>query len=126
MSPPLAEALIPIVMFVALAAVVAFFIVYRHRGRQELQNTLRTAIDKGQELTPELIKQMGAPAEPPKDRDLRRALIAIAIGAAFLVFGFSLPDSGDNAPRAMAGIATFPIFIGLAFLAMHFLGSKEK
>lgn len=124
MSPSVAEAIIPVVMFIALAAVVAFFIVYRHRGRQELQNTLRTAIDKGQELTPELIKQMGAPAEPPKDRDLRRALISIAIGAAFIALGAGIPE--DEATQIFAGLASFPIFIGLAFLAMHFLGSKDN
>ena len=124
MSPPVLEALIPIVMFIALAAVVVFFIVYRHRGKQELQNTLRTAIDKGQELTPELIKQMGAPAEAPKDRDLRRALIAIAVGAAFLAMGFAIPE--EEAMQVFGGIASFPIFIGLAYLAMHFLGSKDN
>ena len=122
MSPALAEAIIPVVLFIAIGIVIAFFIVYRHRGRQELQNTLRAAIDKGQELTPELIKQIGTPAAP-RDRDLRRGFVSLAIGAAFVSLGFAIPE--DEAFQIFVGIASFPIFIGIAFLLMHFLGSKD-
>ena len=71
-----------------------------------------------------LIKQIGAPPEPAKDRDLRRALIAIAVGAGFLALGFAIPE--DEATQIFGGFASFPIFIGLAYLAMHFFGSKDK
>ncbi|MEM6513331.1 MAG: DUF6249 domain-containing protein [Pseudomonadota bacterium] len=119
------EIFIPISMFIGLAIVIGMFIVYRNRHRESQQQTIRAAIDKGQDLTPELIKQIGAPPEPPKDRDLRRALLAIAIGAAVFVFGFVIPD-GDEAAKVMGGLAAFPTFIGLAYLAMYFLGTKQK
>ena len=118
------EIFIPIIMFIGLFVVAGMFIIYRNRSKESQQKTFRAAIEKGQELTPELIKQIGAPQAAPKDRDLRRALIAIAVGAGFLALGFAIPE--DEAKRVMAGFASFPIFIGLAYLAMHFLGSKEK
>ncbi len=120
------EIFIPISMFVFLGIVLGMAIVYRNRIKESQQKTIRSAIDKGHELTPELIKQIGAPPEPPKDRDLRRALLAIAIGAALFIFGYVIPDGGDEAAKVMAGLAMFPFFIGLAYLAMYYLGSKDK
>ncbi len=118
------EIFIPITMFIGLFVVLGMFIIYRNRSKESQQQTIRTAIEKGQELTPDLIKQIGAPPEPPKDRDLRRALISIAVGAGFLSLGFAIPE--DEATQVFGGLASFPIFIGLAYLAMHFLGSKDK
>ncbi len=118
------EIFIPITMFLFLAIVIGMTIVYRSRTKESQQQTIRAAIDKGQELTPDLIKQIGSPPEPAKDRDLRRALIAIAIGAGFLALGLTIPE--EEATQIFGGFASFPIFIGLAYLAMHFFGSKDK
>ena len=53
------EDLIPMVMFISIAVVFVFWFYFRHRGRMEMQQTFRMALEKGTELTPELIRQMG-------------------------------------------------------------------
>ena len=122
MSPATADALIPIVLFISLAVVVALFLFFKNKAKREMQKTLRAAIDKGQELTPEVIERLGTPPAA-KDRDLRRGIIGLAIGAGFLCLGYAIPD--DDAFQAMLGIASFPIALGIGFLIMHKLSSND-
>ena len=119
----MADELIGIVLFVGIFTVIGMIIVFRSRTRRDQQDTIRLAIEKGRELTPEVIEKLGAPPAKSRDRDLRGALIALAVGFGFISLGFAVPD--DEATRVMAGVASFPILIGLALLAMYFLRAKE-
>ena len=117
------ETWVPVSMFAATAIVISLFFMFRYRARRDLQDTLRTAIDKGQELTPEIIEQLGTPPAAP-DRDLRRALVAIALAAGFALFGFVLGE--EDAIRPMLAISCFPLATGIAFLLMYRFGSKRQ
>ena len=68
---------VPIGFFIAFTIMVVTFVYFKHKTRMETQRTFRLALEKGNELSPEFIKQLGEP-EPPKDRDLRRGLITVA------------------------------------------------
>ena len=105
----MAEVMIPISMLIGLTVVLCLFFWFRYRTRNDMQATIRTAIDKGQELSPEIIDRLGTP-KPPKDRDLRLSVlwIAIALGTGGL------------------GIAAFPFFIGLAYLIMWRFGESRS
>ena len=83
------EELIPIVMFVVIAVIFWLFYLFRHRNRAEIQQTIRLALEKGNDLSPELIDRLG---EPPagKDRDLRRGLVWIALGVGLALCGVRL------------------------------------
>lgn len=116
------EALIPIVMFICLAVVVAIFLMFRHRSRAELQQTVRMALDKGQELTPEIIERLGQPKQPPYS-DLRRALIWIATGVGFAAFGFILDE--EDAVRPLIAVGAFPLVIGIAYLILSRFSEKD-
>ena len=109
------EVLIPIVMFVALAIAISIGLMFRFRGRQEVQQTIRTAIDKGQELSPELLERLSDAVEPRK-RDLRRGIVAVSVGIAFTVFAFVLGE--EDAIRPLMGIAAFPFLVGVAYLIL--------
>lgn len=122
MSAEAAEAMIPIVMFVSLAAVTGLFFYFKNRAKREMQKTLRAAIDKGQELTPEVIERLGTPPAPA-NRDLRRGIISIAVAVGFVALGFAIPE--EDALRPMLGLASFPAALGLGFLLMHKLASKD-
>lgn len=113
---------VPLSMFVSLAIIISLFFMFRYRTRRDLQSTLRAAIDKGQELTPEIIDRLGTPPAAP-DRDLRRALVAIAIAAGFALFGVVLGE--EDATRPLLAVACFPLAIGIAFLLMYRFGSKR-
>lgn len=117
------EVLIPISMFLSMGVVISLFFMYRYRARRDLQDTLRTAIEKGQELTPEIIEQLGTPPAAP-DRDLRRALIAIGIAAGFALFGVVLGE--EDAIRPLLAVSCFPLVVGIAFLLMYRYGAKRQ
>lgn len=121
----MAEELIPITLFVGLTVVMCLFFWFRYRTRNDLQATIRTAIDKGQELTPEIIDRLGSP-KAPKDKDLRLSLLWIALSLGMGVFAFMVPDRGEQAEQALLGIAAFPFFIGLAYLIMWRFGERRS
>ena len=56
-----------------------------------MQTTFRLALDKGVELSPELIDRLGHP-KPPKDKDLRLALIWLSLAAGLALCGLAVPD----------------------------------
>jgi len=115
--PSIFEALIPISMFAGLTLVVCLYFWFRYRGRQDMQETIRLAIDKGHELTPEIIDRIGQP-KPPKERDLRIALIWLALALGLVLCGVAVPDHSGQAMRGLMAAAAFPFSLGIAFLIM--------
>lgn len=114
---------IPIVSMVVFGIIIWGFFHFRYKTRVRIQETIQTALDRGTELTPELIDRIAGP-KPSTDRDLRRGVISIAIGIAFAIFGFMVDDM--EAVRPMIGIGLFPILVGLAYLVMWRMGKSES
>jgi hypothetical protein len=106
---------VPIIMFLTTGAVFILFFYFRFRTRRELQQTLRAAIDKGAELTPEVLDRLGEPTRP-KNADLRRGLIALFVGIGFAVFAVVLGE--EEATRPMLAVSAFPFLIGIAYLGL--------
>ena len=98
------------------AILLGFFFWFRFRARREMQNTIRIALDKGHELSPELIDRLGHPKKP-KDRDFRLGVIWIAGAIGFALFGIAVPE--EEAMRPMLGVAAFPFVIGIAYLILN-------
>ncbi len=113
----MAGEMIPIVMFAGLTIVFCVLFWFRYRARSEMQQTFRAALDKGQELTPEIIDRLGHP-KASKDRDMRLGVIWLAIAVGLVAFGFGIPEE-EEVPRIFAGIAAFPFAIGIAYLILH-------
>lgn len=106
---------VPIVSMIVIGLVVVAFFYFRHRNKSQLQQTIQTALDKGTELTPELIDRLAGP-RPGPDGDLRKALVWIAVGISFCLFGIFVGE--DDAVGPLAGIGMFPLLIGIAYLVM--------
>ena len=111
------DSMIPISLFVGLTVVLCLFFWFRYRIRSDVQTTIRTAVDKGQDLSPEVIDRLGHPKQP-KNKDLRLSLIWLALAGAMAVFGAMIPDQGDEAQRVFMGMAAFPFFLGIAYAIM--------
>ena len=118
------EVLIPISMFVGLTVVMCLFFWFRFRTRSDVQATIRTALDKGQELSPEIIDRLGHP-KPPKNKDLRLALIWMALAAGLTGLGFGLPDDGE-VQTILMGVSAFPFFLGIAYVIMWFSSGRDS
>lgn len=119
----MSEEMIPVVMFISIALTFMVWFYLKFRAKSEAQQTIRLALEKGTELSPEFIKQVGEP-EPPKDRDLRRGMIwiALGLGMCMLAFGVNEPDAFGP----MLGSASFPTLIGLAYLTMWRYGARKQ
>ena len=116
--------LVPIVVMICLAAITGLYFYFRYRTRRERQSTLRAAIERGLELTPELLQQLGEPAQR-KDADLRRGVLTMAVGVGLAAFGL-LQGDPEVFLRLRAGGALFFI-VGIALLGLwRFSNGRQR
>ena len=113
----MAEELIPIAMFAATVLVIFFILYFRHRARDEMQRTIRLALERGNELTPEIIDRLGAP-QPSKNKDLRLSLIWLSLAVGLALVGLVVPDPSGYALQGCLAGAAFPFAIGIAYMIM--------
>jgi len=90
-----------------------------------MQMTIRSAIEKGQELSPEIIDRLGNPM-PAKDKDLRLALIWLALAIGLALCGYFVPDPSGHAFQGTLAGAAFPLCIGVAYLIMWRFTDNER
>lgn len=122
--------------FIALFAIFAVFgtitaIVFgptflKYREKRDMQETVRHAVDKGQQLPPELIDVMTKDVQkslPSRTKDVRRGIIWLATGIGIAAFSVVTEWSGgwnNNIDNGLLGIACIPVTIGLAFIVLSF------
>ncbi len=119
-----------IVFWAFVAAIILVPLYMRHRERQQMHETLRIAYEKGQPVPPELIEalQTKTPVRSMStpDRDLRIAVILIAVGLGFAGLGYGvwygLMTVDDTAAYisggSTAGVGAIPGLIGLGYLVL--------
>ena len=127
---PMAEdILVPIFIFGAIAAMVIAPFYFRSRDREKLLETVRTAYDRGHPVPPELIAAMQAkqtPVRPSPERDLRAGIIWLAVGLGVAIFGVLLSFEEDDAIYPLLGVASIPGMVGLALIALSFVGRDRR
>ncbi len=115
--------MIPIVMFLVLGAAVCVYLVLKFRLRKEVQATYRLALEKGSQLSPEVLEAISGDAPKPQ-QDLRRGLFWAAIGGALAIAG--LVQGEPEAIRPVLGVAALPLLIGAAYLGLWILAREEQ
>jgi len=101
--------------FITIGSVVAFVSaqLLRTLRMHMTQKTLREAVKTGTPVSPELL--MDAERSPEAGaNDLRNGMVLIAL--AFAIAGFGLIQGSQDAIKGTAGIALFPLFVGIALL----------
>lgn len=115
---------VPIAMFVSLAVVFVALFWFRYKSRVELQQTVRTAMDRGIDMSPEMIDRLGAP-KPAKAKDLRLGVIWMSLAVGLVLIGVAVPE--PEAFRGTLAGAAIPFCIGAAYLLLwFFIGRKEE
>jgi hypothetical protein len=105
------------VLALILAAVIFMGFYFRYRARADAQATIRTALEKGQQLSPELLERLMTPIASTPDRrniDLRRGVILVALGMGIFAIGLAATPS----LREAVAFAAPPLAIGLAYIAL--------
>ena len=111
--------------FLLVGVIVGFVTYFRFRRRREVQETIRIAIEKGQELPTEFLETISSPKEKPrKDQDLRRGVVLIAVGIGIGAFGVLVGE--DDAVGPLMGIGSIPFLIGLALTALWILRTRNN
>lgn len=123
------EDFIPIVAIISVFGFipVTIWIISHFNARKRLtgHETLRLAVEKGQELSPELLDKMSQFMDPVR-ADLRRGVLCIAVGLAFAFLGWMIGMEEGEAVRPMLGVAAFPVFLGLAYLGLWVSGRNDR
>jgi len=127
------EVLIPLAPFIMIIAIVVVPAILKSRERRDMQATLRTAIEKGQPMPPEVIEALSKdnikPA-PSASRDLRLGVILLAVSIGIGLFGYAVGFIGDveeaKAVYPILGIASIPGMVGLAFIVLSFFNKNKN
>jgi hypothetical protein len=122
-----------VILMIIFGSIASLFLVPRYFKsveRQKMADTLRIAIEKGQPLPNEVIDAMSSnvrtPGLPPSpQRDLRTGIIWLGVGIGIAAFGTAISFEEADALYPMLGFAAFPVFIGLAFIALSLLNKTK-
>ena len=121
----MADDLVPIVMFLSLALVMIALFWFRWRARDGMQQTIRMALDKGHELTPEIIDRLGNPT-PSKYKDLRLGIIWLAIALGLALTALAVGSFAIEALHGTLASAALPFAIGIGYLLIYYLTGKGE
>lgn len=122
------EILIPLAPFIMVVAIVAIPAWLKSRDRREMQATLRSAIEKGQPLPPEVIESITKDnVKPPATatRDLRTGVILLAVAIGIAIMGYGVSFNEMDAFYVLSGLAAIPGMIGLAFIVLSVFNKNK-
>ena len=122
------EVLIPLAPFIMIIAIVVVPAWLKSKERKEMQATLRSAIEKGQPLPPEVIDSLSKDnIKPPATaaRDLRVGVILLAVSLGIAIFGYAVSFAEMDSFYPISGIAAIPGMIGLAFIVLSFFNKNK-
>lgn len=115
---------IPIVLFISITVAVIFYYYFNSRKQSAVQETLRTAINGGQALSPETIHALGVKPAPSPISDARRGVLLVCFGIAAMIFGHFLPD--PEATEVFKGLAAFPILVGIGYFIVYLFNKGKQ
>lgn len=117
----MSETWIPILIAFAIMGVFLGFFYFNSLTKRSLHSALEKALDKGEKLTPELLKILQTPSRG-KFGDLRKGILWLAFGLA-AVLGTTF--SAENHDHNLVFIALLPVFIGLGYVLIWKLNPDD-
>jgi hypothetical protein len=117
------------IIFGSITAVILVPFWLRSQERIRVQETLRAAIESGQAMPTEVMenaaRNINLRPAPSPHRDLRTGIIWLGVGLGIAAMGGALGFDDPDATMPFLGFAAFPIFIGLAFIALSFVNRTK-
>ena len=109
-------------IFGAIPFIIWVVLYFRYKAKAKSAEIIKSMLDKDTSVTPELIKSVGFTPRRSHN-DLRSGMLWVAIGLATVLFGGAIPE--EDAAQVFAGIAMFPMLIGVALLIFWFAISRK-
>ncbi|MCB1582785.1 MAG: DUF6249 domain-containing protein [Marinicella sp.] len=116
------EVVIMMVLMLSVASIILVFLMNRYKLKVKTHELLEKSIDKGIDVTPELLEKLNN-EKSPRFKDLRRGIIMSMLGAAVFCFSYVIPE--DDTAQVFRGLAILPFFIGLGFLLVWKINKYE-
>lgn len=116
------EVLIPLTVFGAIAIILIGAFYFSYKKRRIVYDAIKVAIEKTGSVDAALVEAIIRDKVGP-NADLRKGIVLVATSAAVVAFAFMLGE--DDAVRPLIGLAAFPGFIGLSYMAFHFFAPRE-
>jgi hypothetical protein len=117
------------IIFGSITAVILVPFWLRSQERIRVQETLRAAIESGQAMPTEVMenaaRNINLRPTPSPHRDLRTGIIWLGVGLGIAAMGAAIGFDDPDATMPFLGFAAFPIFIGLAFIALSFVNRTK-
>ncbi|MEZ5922631.1 MAG: DUF6249 domain-containing protein [Parvularculaceae bacterium] len=113
---------VPFFVFASLAIILVAAFFFSYRKRRIVYDAIKVAIEKTGTVDAALVEAIIRDRVGP-NADLRKGIILIATALAFVALGYSIPE--EEAIRPMLGLASFPGFIGVSYIAFHFFAPRE-
>jgi len=109
-------------MPVFIVGIIFFFV---SRSNAERQKTLRMAIERSGDLSPEVMNALQSMQKKPKTpmNDVRAGLILIAIAVGLMIWNYL---DHHELGGGIGGIAAVPGMIGVALLILGIIGLNRK
>ena len=124
------DILVPMIFFIAVSTIIWIIQNFRHRKTQEIQITLRAMIEKGHQLSPELLKSLGNNVTSSRAKDLRRGVILVSIGISISLislFIFIAESAITDGILFLINISTVFIVLGLTYIGFwKFMSSSDR
>ena len=102
----------------------------RSQERLRAQELVRAAIERGQELPPELINALTKDAKQAKVsssvRDVRIGVILLSVATGLALLGVALRSVAEEPFFSLVGSAAIPGAIGVAFIILSFFNPNKR
>lgn len=110
-----------VIFWVAIVLIVIVSNFFRHQSRVAKYKMMETLAEKGQTISPDLLRDMGNGREYHNHGPVSSGIFLMCIGIALAVFFWALGGGGnffqgEHVPNWLPVIGIFPFMIGLARL----------
>ncbi|PZR36187.1 DUF6249 domain-containing protein [Caulobacter segnis] len=122
------DIVVPVVGCMMIVAIVVLPFYFKSKERREMQATIRTAIEKGQPLPPEVIETLTKSVKlpPSRLRDIRTGVMWLAVGLGLAAFGVVIGREEGEALTPLLAVACMPAFIGVAYIILSFFNPNKE
>ena len=107
----------------SLATIILVHLINSHKVKIKTHELLEKSIEKGFDVTPELLDKLNN-VKSPRFKDFRRGIIMSAIGAAVYSFSWVIPP--DDTAQVFRGLSVFPFFTGVGFVIVWKFNTYEN